>query len=56
MFLLAGALEILMRMTLGIRGFPEVESNYFDISPVFLLAGVLVVLKSRFDESGRFLR
>jgi hypothetical protein len=48
-------LEILRRMTLGIRDFPEVESSCFEISLVFLLAGVSAVLKGGIDESGNFL-
>ena len=55
MFLLAGTLEILMRMTLGIRDCPEVDSNCFDISILFLLAGKGEVLRARIDESGNFL-
>jgi hypothetical protein len=55
MFLLAGALDMLMRMTLGIRDCSEVDSNCFEISLVFLLAGMLEVLRGRIDESGNFL-
>jgi len=40
MFLLAGALEILMRMTLGIRDCAEGTSGYSNVSPLLLLAGV----------------
>lgn len=54
-FLLAGMLEILKRMTLGIRDCPGVESNCFELSLEFLLADVLAVLKSRIDESRNFL-
>jgi hypothetical protein len=55
MFLLAGALEMLTRMTLKIRDCPEIDSNCFEISPVFLLAGVPAALRGGIDESGNFL-
>jgi hypothetical protein len=55
MFLLAGALEILRRMTLGIRDCLGGHSGYSNVSPLFLLAGVLEMLRSLILESGNFL-
>jgi hypothetical protein len=55
MFLLAGVSEMLKRMTLGIRDCLGGNSGYSNVSPLFLLAGVLEMPRSLILESGDFL-
>jgi hypothetical protein len=53
--LLAEMPDILMSMTLEARDFPGFDSNYLEISHLFLLAGVGVVIMGGINESGNIL-
>jgi hypothetical protein len=53
--LLAEVSIVLMRMTSRTGDFPEFGSNCLEISPLFLLAGVLAIMTGWIDESGNIL-